>query len=64
MTPCLEGSFQRIVKNRRFASNFELLYSSSWEGLVESCRELLVFEALSVYKIIYSVFVLFNSKRR
>ena len=54
--PCLEGSSGQIIKKYEFASNIELLYSSSCRELVEACRKLLSFEDMTIYKIIYSAF--------
>jgi hypothetical protein len=53
-TPCLEGRFRRIIKIAESQDNIGHSYSSSWEWLVDACRKLLVFEALTIYKIIYS----------
>jgi hypothetical protein len=53
-TPCLEGRFKYISENDEFLSKIELLYSSTYAELVEACRKLLVLEALTSYKIIYS----------
>jgi hypothetical protein len=52
-TLCLEVRFQRIAKKCEFPSNIELSDSRSYHWLVEACRNLLLFEALTSYKIIY-----------
>ena len=60
-TPCLEVRFKQMSENDEFLSNLDLLYSIIWQWLIEVCGKLLAFEALSSYKIIYS---LFSSKHR
>jgi len=54
VTPCLEVRFQQITENDEFPSNIELSDSRSYFWLIEVCRKLLVWEALTSYKIIYS----------
>jgi hypothetical protein len=43
-----------MTKTANSASNFGLLYSSSYQGLIEACGKLLAFEDVTIYKIIYS----------
>ena len=52
-TLCLEVRFQQITKNYEFRRNTELLYSTSYDELMDLCRKLLAFEELTIYKIIY-----------
>jgi hypothetical protein len=52
--PLLRSPISANNQEPEFPSNIKLSDSRSYHCLVEACRKLLAFEALTIYKIIYS----------